>query len=79
MFSGLLILDLRLSLIVTEVCPGATTGDPQIFEDQDGCPAEGDSEEEKRKSGCRRSCRPQLLGRGVVLDVVSKRQKALHV
>lgn len=39
MFSGLIILELRLSFIVTEICPGAMTGDAKIFEKYDGCVA----------------------------------------
>lgn len=37
MFSGLIILDLRLRFIVTENCPGAMTGDAKMFEKYDGC------------------------------------------
>lgn len=39
MFSGLIILDLRLCFIVTEKCPGSMTGDAKIFEKYDGCRA----------------------------------------
>lgn len=40
MLSGLIILELRLSFIVTENCPGAMTGDAKIFEKYDGCMAD---------------------------------------
>lgn len=39
MFSGLIILELRLSFIVTENCPGAMTGDAKILEKDNGCTA----------------------------------------
>lgn len=74
MFSGLIILELSLSFIVTEICPGAMTGDAKIFEKYDRSMA-GLRESKKVKKhcvGCVRVADNFPLIRLVVLEVISE-------
>lgn len=79
MFSGLIIFELSLSFIVTENCPGAMTGDAQIFEVSDGCMANLREPEkvEKHDTGCGRRADNFPLVRLVVLEVISEQHNAL--
>lgn len=74
MFSGLIILELRLSFIVTEICPGAMTGDAKIFEKYDGCMARLRESKEVGKPGvgCVRAADNFPLIGLVVLEVISE-------